>query len=131
MKRHLPWITAALIFAGWLSTLHAQELTPEQKAALQEAKTAYYFAIANASLTSAAFERELSDKAKELRAELGARQQEVQKLQQALKASCPGDLVDDPQGLKPAECKVKVPVPPPGTNGAGSSDVKSADTLKK
>lgn len=88
------------------------ELTAEQKATFQRSLSEFYRTVANAAMASAAFERELSDRAKELRAELNSRQQIVTERMQALKASCPGDLIDDPEGKKPAECKPKAEVKP-------------------
>lgn len=88
------------------------QLTDAQQLTFQKSLSAFYLAAANLATAEGA---------------LLQAQQRLEAARADLKPNCPGEIVDVKE--KPAECRLKVEVPPPGTNGAGVKDVKPADTV--
>lgn len=98
--RHLPWLAAAILAAIPLCILASQDqpapqapaLTPDQKLAFETASKNLFAAKAKSWQLQAEFQRELSDRAKQLQVQLSAASMAESAAQEALKAACPGEL---------------------------------------
>ena len=75
-----------------LSALEAPELTMEQKLQFQTKLTEFYIKTATVNNLQAAFESELTDRAKQIRAELARQQMAKSAAEQALRSACPGEV---------------------------------------
>jgi len=78
-------------------------MTPDQEIAFTRAERDYYQAKAAAWKLQAEFQRELTDRAKQLQVQLSQQQMAESAAEEALKAACPGELsmADDTPACKP------------------------------
>jgi len=108
MRLNNPGYAAAFAFGVILSAFAAvgsekAPMTPDQEIAFTRAERDYYQAKAAAWKLQAEFQRELTDRAKQLQVQLSQQQMAESAAEEALKAACPGELsmADDTPACKP------------------------------